>query len=347
MNFYQIDYIYFLFPILCILLSFTKKYKFFLSLYLIIFLGFSKIGSDYEGYLWHFNLHKIGVPLSQIHGELLFKLYMKLFVEMGLSYEVFRIFHLALFLSLICYFLYKLSENYYLSLFILYCGYLIYLCSAYRQFISMVFMFIGIYFIKIRRYNLAILLNGLGIGFHISSILSLFFFIFYKYKKSIKKIDKKIIVYLLMMCLTLRFFMIYSVDYITIILNSIGRREHFKFYINSISLLPFGLLTRLIPFLVILTFYKSKDNFENKIFIMYIFSMILYFLFPFEFIMGRLTNNGRILECILICSILKQQHLKINKIFIIVFINLYWILAFIRSLLMPKANYFPYINILF
>lgn len=346
MNFYQIDYIYFIFPVLCILLSFTKKYKFFISLYLIIFLGFSKIGADYAGYLWHFNLHKEGTPLNQIHGELLFKLYMKLFVKMGLSYEAFRIFHLALFLSLICYFLYKLSENYYLSLFILYCGYLIYLCSAYRQFISMVFMFMGIYFIKRKRCNLAILLNGLGIGFHISSILPLFFFMFYKVKKFIKKIDKKIIVYLLIICLTLRFLMIYSVDYITIILDLIGKGEHFQYYTQNIQLLPFGLLTRFIPFIFILMFYKVKDNFENKTFIMYIFSILLYFLFPLELIMGRLTNNGRILECILFPILIKQQNNKANKNILRLFVIIYFILVLINQLL-KQAGYYPYINILF
>lgn len=346
MNFYQIDYIYFLFPTLCILLSFTKKYKFFLSVYLIIFLGFSKIGSDYGGYLRHFNLHKIGVPLSQIHGELLFKLYMKLFVKIGLNYEIFRIIHITLFLSLICYFLYKLSKNYYYSLFILYCGYIIYLCSAYRQFISIVYMFIGFYFIKIKKNNSAILLNMFGLGFHISSILPLIFFIFYKFKKLIININKKVIIFLLLSCLMLRFLMAYLVNYITIILNLIGRGEHFKYYIQNIQLLPFSLLTRLIPFIIVLIFYKVKDNFENKIFIMYIFSILLYFLFPFELIMGRLTNNGRILECILFPVLIKQQNKKLNKNILKLFIITYFILVLINQLL-KQDGYYPYINILF
>lgn len=347
MNFYKIDYVYFLFPALCILLSFTKKYKFLLSLYLIVFLGFSKIGADYNGYLMHFNQHKANISLNNIHGELFFKLYMKLFTKLGLSYEVFRIFHLILFLSLICYFLYKLSENYYYSLFILYCGYIIYLCSAYRQFISMVFMFIGIYFIKIRRrYNLAILINLLGMGFHISSTLSLLFFIFYKIKKSIKKINKKIIVFITIGCLILRSCLIYSASYITIILNIIGKGIHFKYYAQSSQLLPFGLLTRLIPFIVILGFYKIKENFENKIFIMYIFSILLYFLFPFELIMGRLTNNGRILECILFPILIKQQNKKINKNILKLFMIIYFMLVLINQLL-KQNGYYPYINILF
>ncbi len=346
MNFYKVDCIYFLFPILCILLYFTKKYKVFLSLYLIAFLGFSKIGADYNGYLIHFNQHKANVLLNNIHGELFFKLYMKLFVKIGLSYEIFRVFHIVLFLSLICYFLYKLSKNYYCSLFILYCGYIIYLCSAYRQLISMAFVFIGLYLMKKRKYNLPILLNMVGINFHISSILLLLFFIFYKIKKIIKNINKKIIVFITIGCLILRFCMIYSVKYISIILNIIGKGVHFNIYTQSLQLLPFGLLTRLIPFIVVLTFYKNRDNFENKIFIMYVFSILLYFLFPFEIIMGRLTNNGRILECILFPILIKQQNKKLNKNILKLFVITYFILVLINQLL-KQYGYYPYINILF
>lgn len=346
MKFYQIDYIYFIFSILCILIFFIKKYEYLLSIYLVIFLGFSKIGADYKGYLIHFNQHRSGVVLNKIHGELFFKLYMKFFSSIGVSYEFFRIFHIVLFISLICYFIYKISETYSLSLLILYSGYLIYLCSAYRQFISMVFVIIGIYFLKKSKINLAILINAFGMGFHISSILPLIFFIFYKFKERII-VNKKIIIILLIASLLLRFIMIYSADYIRIICEIIGREEHFNYYANELKLFPFGLLTRLIPFMFILIFYKNKDDFQNKIFIMYAISMMLYFLFPFELIIGRLTNNGRILECLIFPILIRQYEdkKKIKKI-ILIFIIIYFMLVLTNQLL-RQIGYYPYINILF
>lgn len=203
MEYLEVDYIYYVFPLLCLMLSVNKKFKLFIFIYLIFFLGFSKIGADYLGYLEHFRLHTLNEPLKYIHGEILFKLYMKLFVKLDLSYEVFRIFHLVLFLTLICYFINKISKNYYYSIFILYCGYIIYLCSTYRQLISMSFVIIGIYLFKNKKENMAILLNIFGIGFHSSSILSVVIFFLFKIKRKKLYISKVKIMTLLILSIFL------------------------------------------------------------------------------------------------------------------------------------------------
>ena len=347
MLFNQIDYVYFIFPFICLICLILNKGSFFLLFYLIFFLGFSKVGPDYISYKYIFNQIENKVILNSIHGEILFKKYMQLFINLGLDYEVFRIFHICISLSFICYFLFKLSKNRYYSLLMFYCGYILYICSAYRQFITMAFLFAGVYFIKKNKISYAILLNTIGIGFHISSILQVIFFVFFKIKNKIK-INKILICYTIIICLLVRFLVVYSRDYIELFLTLFGRENHFRFYVGELPSLslPFGLLTRLIPVLFALFYYKFKDNFEDKIFIMYVFSILLYILFPFEAIMGRLTNNGRILECILFPILINQQNSKINKIVIKIFVINYWILVLIAQLL-RQGGYYPYVNILF
>lgn len=347
MLFYQIDYVYFIFPFICLICLILNKGSLFLLFYLIFFLGFSKVGPDYISYKSIFDQIENKVILNSIHGEILFKKYMQLFINLRLDYETFRIFHICISLSFICYFLFKLSKNRYYSLFILYCGYILYICSAYRQFITMAFLFAGVYLVKKNKINYAILLNTIGIGFHISSILQIIFFVFFKIKSKIK-INKILIYYIIIICLLFRFLVGYFRNYIELFLTLFGRGDHFRFYVQELPSLslPFGLLTRLISLLFVLFYYKSKDSFEDKIFIMYVFSILLYVLFPFEAIMGRLTNNGRILECILFPSLINQQKNRINKIVIKNFIISYWILVLIAQLL-RQGGYYPYVNLLF
>lgn len=346
MNLYPVDYSYFIFPILCIL-PFLKKRKLLLSIYLIIYLVFSKVGADYSGYLMHFNQHIKKVPLKNIHGEILFKLYMKFFVNQGLSYEFFRIFHIALFLIIIMYSLYKISEDYILSLFIIYCGYIIYLISAYRQMVSMSLILLGLLLIKRNKYNKAIFLNILGIGFHTSSIYGVLFFLFFRFKNKIK-INKSIIVVMFIISILGRIGFLYSKGIIYNLLNLFGKGNHFLYYANDMKFLPFGLITRLIPFMVILFFFKiKKENYlTNQIFIMFIASNILYYLIPFYAIMGRLCNNGRFLDCLLLPLVINQQQNKINRIFLLIFTIGYYLLILTNQLI-KQGGYYPYINVLF
>lgn len=343
---YHLSYSYFIFPILC-LVPFIRKKKIFLSMYLIIYLGFSKIGSDYNGYLEHFTGLQNGVPLKFIHGEILFKLYMKLFVNLGFSYEFFRSFHLILFLSIICYSLYNISEYYNLSLFVLYCGYIIYLCSAYRQMISMAFILLGIKLMWKNKINLAILLNLFALGFHVSSIYGLLFFILFKIKKRFN-FTKISIFFFIFFAILVRFTLGQPImqTYIYSILNFVNLGTRFLEYSKNIVIFPFGLITRLVSFLPILVFYKKSKKIRDKIFIMYVSSIILYTLIPFELLAGRLFNNGRILECLIFPLVIGQQNKKINKLFLMIFMVVYFLLTLLNQLL-KQNGYYPYINILF
>ncbi|QNM14781.1 EpsG family protein [Fusobacterium hominis] len=347
MGFYSVDWVYFIFPIFCIIFLFSKNRLIYiiLSIYLVIFIGLSKIGADYNGYLMHFNMHRSRIALKYIHGEIFFKLLMRFFAENNFSYDVFRMIYLSLAMILLCIFLYKLSKNYILTLYIIYNGYIIYLCSAYRQMFSMILFFISLYYLKNRKFKRACILNCIGVGFHISSILALLLvFMSNKIKKI--NINRKKIVYLLFICLGLRFCMSYSLSLFTKIFFLMGRSEQFESYTSMSELLPFGLITRLIPFTVVILFFKGQSKFENKLFFMYIISILLYVLFPYDLMMGRLTNNGRILECLLFPIIIFEQKQKFNKIYIIIFVIIYFILAFINQML-KQRGFYPYLNYIF
>lgn len=140
--------------------------------------------------------------------------------------------------------------------------------------------------------------------------------------------------------------MSFSREIIYNILNLIGKGKHFLSYSQTIELFPFGMITRLIPFIIILFLYKYKNELENKILIFYSFSIILYCLFPFDLLMGRLTNNGRILESLLFPILIKQYKNKINKMLILFFIIFYFLLVLTNQLL-KQRGYYPYINTLF
>ncbi|WP_410208624.1 EpsG family protein [Fusobacterium sp.] len=347
MNFYPVDYLYFVFPVLCIIFLFAKNrfVQIALTIYLILFIGFSKIGADYNGYLIHFKMHLNNIPLKYIHGEIFFKLLMRFFAKINFSYDQFRIIFLSLMLVILCKYLYKLSKNYILTIYILYTGYIIYLCSAYRQLVSMVLLFVSLDYLKKRKIKQSYIVNIIGIGFHISSILPVIVLLTLKKIKKIH-ITKKRIIYMLFACLFLRCFMKYSNGLFAKIFYLVGRGEQFEGYTSTAELLPFGLITRLIPFVVIILFFKGKYKFEKQVFIIYIISILLYFIFPYDLIMGRLTNNGRILECLLFPIIISYQKKKSNKIYLIIFVIIYFMLVLINQML-KQRGFYPYLNYIF
>lgn len=340
----EVNKCYLIFPLITLLTMRIKNklINYIITLYFIIFIGFSQNGVDYYNYENIFNRIKEGVKFSQVHGELVFKKYMSFFN----SYENFRVFHLVLFLSIICYCLYKLSYNYIFSIFILYCAYEYYLFSLYRQLISMALVFVGIYLMKKNKINSAILFNIFGCFFHISSILPVVFFIYFKFKRKIE-INKKILWLSLFISFLLRGIVNKFSPIFIYLLDTVGRGNHFKFYIEYNSYFAIGVLIRFIPALVILLFYESKNKIYDKIFYMYIFTIFIYFMIPFRGVMGRLTDNGKILESLLLPYLYMIQIKKINRIMIFIYIVVYFggYLLYLR-LIGGNMNYYPYINLL-
>lgn len=344
---YPVDYSYFIFPIFSLLPLKKNKKNIILTVYLILYLGFSKIGKDRLGYMAHYIQHMNKAPLKSIHGEILFKLYMRVFVNLGIDYEIFRAFHIILFLIIICFFLYKISNNYTQSLFILYCGYIIYLCSGYRQMVSIAFVFWSINLMKNNKINMAILLNLIGMGFHISSIYPLICMIFIKFKKRIKLFTTESYFILMIIAYIFRILVLNSENLIYKVLLLIGREKYFYHYIeNCGSMIDFGILTRVIPLTLIILLYKRKNTFENKIFLIYMISVILYIAIPFSLLAGRLFNNGRVLESLLFPIVIEESNSELNKKYLNVFVIVYFILVLLTQLL-RQSGYYPYVNILF
>lgn len=348
---YEISWIYFIIPILCLLFSFVKKSKilFMILVGTIIFiLYFSKNGADYEGYLSHYKMLELGIDITKIHGEILFKNYMKFFYILGINYDNFRIIHLSLFGIILYYSVRKVSKNFFLSIYILYCGYIIYLITIYRQLVSIAFLFLGIYLYKNGKLKTAILLNFIGIFFHISSIWPLIFFIsIYLKWNFIIELNKKVKIFFLFTSFFLRI-ILFNLSNILLSLSSIiGREYHFQIYLDSENnIVTFGILTRVVPVLFLLLFYK-RDNIKKIIpeVNFYIFSAIAYIVIPVELIAGRLFNNGRILEVIIFPYLFYS--IKRNKRYLVlVFIVFYYLFVLINQLL-KQEGYYPYINILF
>ena len=349
--YYDISLIYFVIPILCLLFSFKRKSKvlgFILVVIIVFILYFSKNGADYDGYLSHYKMLEARIDITKIHGEILFKKYMKSFYYLGFSYDNFRIIHLTLFGIIMYYSIEKVSKNFFLSIYIIYSGYIAYLISTYRQAISISFLFFGVYLYKKNKLKLAILLNFIGMFFHISSIWPLIFFLLIYIKWNlIIDLNKKVIIFFLFSSFFLRIILFKFSSILLDLSGIIGREEHFQGYLdNGNNIVTFGIITRIVPLIFLLLFYK-RDNIKRIIpeVNFYIFSIIAYIAVPVELIAGRLFNNGRILETIIFPYIFYT--IKGNKRYLIlIFIIFYYLLVLINQLL-KQGGYYPYINILF
>lgn len=341
---YKIEPIYFYFQGLLLCLSLlNKKIKFrgFIGGILFIsFIGFSKIGADYLGYRDIYIA--VSYAFEKVHGEYLFKKLMLGYKFFDLSYDIFRWTYLNFLLGLLVFFIKKLSRNVFYSLFLIYSLYIIYLCSAYRQLFSMTMCFGGFYLIKKRKIDYGILLNFISLFIHGSSIFPLAYFIYIKKRKI--KIKQMEIFLSFVVAFILRITLGRYIGKVAMILN-IGSLLP---YLNDIVLISFGLLSRgTIGILIVMNYKKIRKNrFLLKIFYFYIIGIILYILIPFDLIAGRLFNNSRILEIILIPYIIMKQKSKSNKLIYFIIFTLISMAIFYNQLL-KQGGYYPYTNILF
>lgn len=347
---FEISWVYFIIPILCFICFVNKQNKYLkigLIIIVILILYFSKNGADYNGYLSHFKMIEKGIDLSKIHGEILFKKYMKFFFDLGYTYEFFRIIHLSLCGLILYYSINKLSKNFFMSMYILYCGYIIYLISAYRQLISITFLIFGLYLVKKNRLNFAIIINFVGILFHISSIWSLLYFLFLKFKIRLINYPQKInLIFLLCISFLIRGVFFIFPDIFIKLSILIEREDHFYYYFGTNKYFVFGILTRLVPCVFLLLFYETKKIKEIITIVnFYILSIIMYIMIPIEGISGRMFTNGRVFE-ILIFPYIFYNFSKGKRLIILKFIVIYYLLVLINQLL-RQGGYYPYINILF
>lgn len=276
---------------------------------LVIFLSFvflfimTKSGPDYLAYSGIYNQVNEGVPFGDIHGEVLFLAIMRLFGLMNLSYDVFRVVFLTVSLAIFCFFVNKMSPKFGLSFFYLMTGYITYLLSAYRQLMVMAIMMMSLYLILFKnKYFLAIVLSVLALLFHNTGIVilafSIFSFIFRKNSEINSNLSNAFIknsrwLMLIAICLLLRVVMYFVANAIKFNLFSVY---------SEVSLFSTGLLSRTVGLIFVTQGYKSikPDKVTSGLYLIYLISILLYILFPFELLMGRLTNCGRALDIILI-----------------------------------------------
>lgn len=348
MSSYQIDWIYFIILFLIIGLSFFKEKRsitIVVSLILLIFFSFSYNGADYLSYKLIYKNILAGIDLNQVHGEFLFKIYMKFIGSLGFTYEGFKKFNSLFFIGLMLYSLYKVSSNYILSVYILYAAYTLYLFTLYRQLMVMSLLFYALYLYKTKKRRITLIVSILSSFIHISGVWVVIFFIFLILKKDIN--IKPVIVFILIILSFIFRVVLLNITYFLIKgAQLIGRGEHLKFYLETSNYINIGIVTRLIMVFIILVFSKCiKDRTMRKMTYFFIISMILNIVLPIEGIAGRLFNNGRILEVLIIPYI--YMNLKFNnKMFFKYTIIIYYIIIFIAQLI-RQEGYYPYRSMLF
>lgn len=354
--------IYSLFFIGLIVLSCINKQKtsFFLgvSLFVLLFVC-AEVGADYVSYKNIYQQSGIGnFEVGRIEKLYLYINYF--FYKLGFSYKLFRVCLLSLCLLVISSVIYKTSSNFAFSFLILYGFYIIYLVSAYRQLITMAIFIFSIWLLVYKKKKcLPLILNFTAIFIHNLAIIQFLVFCFiYIYeslsKKEIKiKFSLKTTIFLILGCLVIRFLLYFTlrVEKVKSLLSFIP-----SYYLNEVSFINEGLLSRLCEFLIIVLLYNYAQENENnnKLLTIYILAMLLYFSVPYELIMGRLINNIRLLEIIIIPNLffftknssisnINSIYQRKNKVLLLLLLIFLIVVVFVNQI-MSQSDYFPLKN---
>jgi len=306
--------IYLIFPLCLIFLLLFKESKLKTCLIVIGFIFifvFAETGADYNGYkeIYEKCLNE------EVHGEFLFVALCKCFKLIGVSYNCFRIIFLTSFIILFAYSLSNMTKNFTLSFLIAYLMYVVYFVSALRQFATMAILFYSLYlYLNKNKTIIPIILNIVAVFIHtlaLVQLLVLTILIFYektiKKKKSIEKgILKKWFLIVFFSCLVLRLilFVVLKTSFGAILVDFLPYK--------NLSLINLGLISRVVILICLTNLYvgsKDSDN-SNLLFSVYFIGLLLYLIFPFELIMGRLINNIKMLEILLIPSLISSFELK-------------------------------------
>lgn len=386
---HKVEPIFLIFPLILFVLAFIKRknarsFAYFLCglAYFFIFIC-SKNGADYTGYLSIFNSIENGVVFEEIHGEKLFLLFMKIFIDLGLGYDIFRIVFLSFFTLLFLYSAYKLSPSPILTFLLMFLSYIIYLISAYRQFAVMAITVYCFYIYLVKNKKIfPILLLIVGLFIHVSSIMPLVYFVclnifdrskFVKINEKTnsislfaKRITKNFIV-IMVICLLFRIILYYLLK-----IDSVGKfADKLVGSYPEKTLFSVGLLSRTVTVFIISMCMKEFVNSKAvvTIYVYYFMCMMCYIVFPYENLMGRLMNAGRVMDVILIPIIALEkynsfkkynrqticyQNLRdvsfvgqnVSKKIILVFFLVITTVMYVYQLL-TQGGYYPYVSMFF
>lgn len=304
MHNYGISYVFLIFPLICLAMSFFKKNKLLSFLlgfsYIFIFIC-SKNGSDYTSYENIYNEVVSGINIFEMRTEIGFNVLILLFVKCGFDYIAFRIILLTVCTTVLLCTVYKISPNFALSMFVMTCMFTIYPISAYRQYITMVILTRCFYLYSWKRQKLrATIFSGLALFFHICALIPFLYFLvrlLLNIKEENKFIYKNIIVIAALALITrLLAYKILQLDDVHAFMGKFTRAY------NETELFVFGIYSRFIM-LVALCFVYSKSQKNSKlesILLFYTLSMLLYLIIPYSSLMGRLMNNAKFMEILLI-----------------------------------------------
>lgn len=364
--YYNVEPVFVLFPILCLLVHFTKLREkkeicYLLIVLFILLYSFSLNGSDFEGYYAHYRMVEGGASPAENDQEIGFYYLMKGAVSLGLDYLTFRIIFLSFLSFVLFYSIRKFSNDFALSLFFISSMFVIYTISAYRQFIVIAFSLYWIYVYCHGKEKIALLGVASLLLFHMTAILPLGCMIFDSLRGE-KKADRssdtfsRYFFIVLVLALTVR--VVAFVLLKTSAVNAILDRLIGKHASADPTIFSFGLLSRLIFLTVISLFYRLSNTGDRSVKFLYWYyfvSIMIYIAIPLEFFMGRLMNNASILSAVLVPMLMKTDVLPFLPVKIkykdpfrrvFLFVLEVTALAVLINQLLKQDGYTPYLNIL-
>lgn len=312
-------------PIFIIYLVFLSALVFFPESRLkaaIIYLTFififeaSSFGADYNNYVGFYETNCEGLGIESLYVVVTY--YTK---AVGIPFGTFRFLWGSVWVGLICYSIYKMNAKHFsLSFLLLYLGYPVYTLSAVRQLATMAIGFWCVYRMFYKRdVILPVLASFVSSHFHQSGYLYLMFFgvsgAIILISRIVGKIRKKPVSFAFPSKIFSKFcsygWFIGVVAFVALrfVALPVSYREPFLSIIakitgiyNTRTLFSFGIFSRAILLMLIMWMYPHLDGKKDiaPVVLFYVACMAAYIIIPVETFCGRLFNNGRIFEVLLI-----------------------------------------------
>lgn len=325
-----------------------KRTHFYLGAFLLIsFCAFRfGVGFDYFNYAQIYELlpefsFNEKQNIDYVHGEYLFLRYFMILKKLGLEYEYASAITIILINLLIFRFINRYSEFKSLSLVVLYCWFFVYIFSTLRQGLALaIILGIGFTFLekgKTYKFLLICLLSSL---FHSSALICVVYPIIIRYRPQFIKLFPYLFFILL-------FFAFIPNPILNRLSDLIERNVYLEAGMN-----PLALINRLLSFLLVFFFFKSRNLLDEKIISIYYLGVLLYlFLAQSDLIASRMVVYFKIFELYLYPKIILQLNKKYSVIFLTILfcylgfmlMNMIFSMAINQNI--PNGWDYPYITI--
>lgn len=283
--------------------------------FIFIFEG-SSFGADYENYVGFYETNCEGLGIESMYVAVTYHT-----KALGITFGTFRFLWGAVWVGLICYSIYKMNARHFsLSFLLLYLGYPVYTLSAVRQLAAMAIGFWCVYRMFYKHdVILPVLASFVSSHFHQSGYLYLIFFgvsaAIILISRLVGKIRKKPVTFSVpskifsKFCSYGWFIAVVAFAALRFAALPVSYREPFLSIIEKITgiyntrtLFSFGILSRAILLMLIMWMYPHVDRKKDigAVVLFYVVCMAAYIIIPIETFCGRLFNNGRIFEVLLI-----------------------------------------------